>query len=168
VTDDTTPRIEPAESDDGETMADLWVALAENQRAYGSHLDPEANRERIHEVMLQHVVADTALVARDGDRIVGFVTFDRESESFEQDATRGLIHNVFVREGDRGEGIGTDLLSAAEDRLAAMGVDVIALQAMATNERARAFYRRHGYTPHRIELEKPAESDSLTKDDGQD
>ncbi|WP_336133787.1 GNAT family N-acetyltransferase [Natronomonas amylolytica] len=161
-------RIDPADSDDAETMADLWVALAADQRAYGSHLDPEANRDRMVEVMLQQVVADTAFVARDGDRIVGFVTFGRESETFEQDLVRGQIHNVFVREGRRGEGIGTDLLSAAEERLVAMGVDSIALQAMATNERARAFYHRHGYRPHRIELEKPAESDSLTKGDRQE
>jgi ribosomal protein S18 acetylase RimI-like enzyme len=167
VTDDSSFRIEPADSDDAETMADLWVALAEDQRAYGSHLEPRANWERIHESMLQHVVADTALVARDGDRILGFVTFGPESENFEQDTTRGLIHNVFVREGHRGNGIGSDLLAAAEERLEALGVDAIALQAMATNDRARAFYRRHGYRPHRIELEKSAESDSLTKGDGQ-
>jgi ribosomal protein S18 acetylase RimI-like enzyme len=167
VPDDDTYRIDPARSDDAEAMADLWVDLATDQRAYGSHLDPEANRDRMVEILLQQVVADTAFVARNGDRIVGFVTFGRESETFEQNIVRGQIHNIFVSEDHRGEGIGSDLLSAAEERLAAMGVDAVALQSMATNERARAFYRRHGYTPHRIELEKSAESDSLTKDDRQ-
>jgi ribosomal protein S18 acetylase RimI-like enzyme len=160
-------RIEAADTEDAETMADLWVDLAADQRAYGSHLDPEANRDRMVEVILQHVVADTALLARADDRIVGFVTFGRETDGLEGDTDRGIVHNVFVREDHRGRGIGSDLLAAAEERLRAMGVDAIALQAMANNERARDFYRRHGYRPHRIELEKPAESDSLTTDDGE-
>ncbi|MFQ3319762.1 MAG: ribosomal protein S18 acetylase RimI-like enzyme [Natronomonas sp.] len=158
--------IEAAESDDASAFADLWVDLAADQRQHGSHLRPSANRGRIREAMLQHVVTDTVLLAeRDGD-IVGFVTFGRESESFEQDVTRGLVHNIYVTAGHRGEGIGSALLAAAEETLAERGVDSVALQAMAANDEAREFYRRHGYDPHRIELEKAVESDSLTTDDG--
>ena len=155
-----------AEGADAGAVADLWVELAADQRRHGSHLLAEANRTRVREAMLKHVVTDTALVARrDGD-VVGFVTFGQEAESFQQDVTRGIVHNIYVRTGHRGEGVGGALLSTAEEVLLERGVDTLALQAMAPNDAARAFYRRHGYEPHRVEFEKPAESDTLTTDDG--
>jgi ribosomal protein S18 acetylase RimI-like enzyme len=157
--------VRPIDSGDAELLADLWVELAADQRQHGSHLLAESNRRRIREAMLQHVVTDTALVARREGDVVGFVSFGRESESFEQDLIRGTVHNIYVRSGHRGEGIGSALLSRAEAALAERGVDAVCLQAMATNSEAREFYRRHGYDPHRIELEKPIESDSLTTDD---
>jgi ribosomal protein S18 acetylase RimI-like enzyme len=133
-------------------------------------------------MMAQHIVTDTVFVARlhtpsgndaeagpsprTGDEtLVGFVTFGREPERFRQDCTRGLVHNIYVREGNRQRGIGTLLLSVAETALDNRGVDAIGLQAMAANGQARRFYREHGYAPHRIEFEKSTESDSLTTDD---
>ena len=157
--------VEFANTLDADDIADLWVELAEDQRQHGSNLLPEANRTRVHETMLKHVVTNTALVARRDDDVVGFVTFGQESESFRQDVTRGIVHNIYVQAGDRGEGIGSALLSTAEETLVDRGVDTLSLQAMAANDAARAFYRRHGYEPHRVEFEKSAESDSLTTDD---
>ena len=155
-----------ADSADAAALADLWVGLATDQRRHGSHLLPEENRTRVRETMLRHAVTDTALVARRDGEVVGFVTFGQETESFEQDVTRGVVHNIYVRAGDRGEGIGSELLATAEEVLVSRGVDTLSLQAMAPNDAARTFYRRHGYEPHRVELEKPAESDTLTTDDG--
>ena len=163
--------IDAADTDDADLMADRWVDLAADQRAYGSHLRPADNRDRIHETMLQHVVTDTALVARedapdDGAPLVGFVTFGRESEAYNQDAARGIVHNLYVRPSDRRQGVGSALLAAAETRLEARGVNAVALESMADNGAARSFYCRRGYAPHRVELEKPLESDTLTTDDG--
>jgi len=167
--------IEAADTDDADVMADQWVALSNDQQTYGSHLRAAANRDRIHETMLQHVVTDTALVARrsaddadaggDQPAVVGFVTFGRETGSYSQDVARGIVHNLYVASEHRRVGVGSALLTAAEARLAARGVDVVALEAMATNDAARAFYRHHGYDPHRVELERTLESDTLTTDD---
>ena len=157
--------IDGAESDDADRLADIWVDLATNQRTHGSNLLPEENRNRVREAMLQHVVTDTVLVARRDDAIVGFVTFGRETEHYEQDVHRGVVHNIYVTDGNRGAGIGSELLARAETELEGMGVDAVALQAMADNEAARRFYRRHGYEPHRVEFQKPTESDTLTTGD---
>ena len=157
--------VESANSLDADGIADLWVELAEDQRQHGSSLLPEANRTRVHETMLKHVVTNTALVARLEDDVIGFVTFGQESERFRQDVTRGIVHNIYVQKDHRGKGIGTVLLSTAEETLVDRGVDTLSLQAMAANDAAREFYRRHGYEPHRVEFEKSAESDSLTTDD---
>ena len=178
-------RIEPGEVGDADALSGLWVELADDQRHHGSHLRAAPNRDHIHEAMLQHAVTDTVLIAwekgadgttdsdgngvadddRDDGSPVGFVTFGRESEEYAQDVARGIVHNIYVRADDRGAGVGTALLSAAERTLTDRGADAVTLQAMAPNEAAHRFYRRNGYDAHRVEFEKPLESDTLTTDD---
>jgi ribosomal protein S18 acetylase RimI-like enzyme len=74
------------------------------------------------------------------------------------------VQNIYVTPNHRGEGIGSELLAEAETRLAEAGADAVSLEVMADNEGARRFYRRHSYGPHRVELEKSVESDTLTKE----
>lgn len=147
--------IETPDTESAYRLADLWVELARDQRSSRSHLLAEPNRERVREAMVRHIIAGTVRVAKRNDGIVGFVTFGGESESYEQDVQRGFIYNLYVREVDRNRGIGSALLESAEAALGERGFDIIALQVMAPNEDARRFYRRHGYEPQRIELEKP-------------
>ena len=158
--------VERAVSDEIDALVDLWVDLATDQQQHGSHLRADANRPPIRETMLQHVVSGTVIVARRGDEAVGFVTFGPESGRYQQTARRGMIHNIYVRPADRGVGIGSALLERAEAMLDSMGVDLIGLESMAENDAARSFYRRHGYCPHRIELEKPINDDPVGSDDG--
>jgi ribosomal protein S18 acetylase RimI-like enzyme len=146
------------------TIADLWVDLAESQQSYDSHLCADSNRQSIRESIAGHVVADGLLVARD-DSVAGFVMFELETGRFEQDVTRGTIVNLYVRPDYRGEGVGSALLDAAEAALASAGADVVALDVMASNRDAIRFYERHGYLSHRIEMEKPVESDRHSKED---
>jgi ribosomal protein S18 acetylase RimI-like enzyme len=156
--------VEPADAADADALADLWIELAADQRRHGSHLLAADNGPRILETMRHHIATGTAIVARrDGDP-VGFVTFEVETGRYRQDAVRGMIHNIYVREPDRGEGIGSGLLDAAENALLEAGADTVALQVMADNDAARAFYDRHGYAAHRIELEKPINDDAVTSD----
>ena len=147
--------------DDVDTVVDLWVRLAESQRAHGSHLFGDRNRTAVRETVVQRVVAENVRIAREGRQIVGFVMVTIDSGRYEQDETRGIIENIFVEPGYRNQGIGSELLDAAEELLRQAGADVLALEAMADNDSARQFYRAHGYAPHRIELEKPTENDTL-------
>lgn len=136
-----------------DVLVSLWMELAEGQREFGSHLLQDANQLPIRETLCQHIATGRVYVARD-DIIAGFVTFTVEVAEFEQDVTRGLVENLYVKPEYREEGVGSELLRAAEADLRDRGVDGIALEAMADNERAREFYRSHGYRPHRVELEK--------------
>lgn len=60
-----TPRvaIRPATVDDVDVLVDAWVALAAEQRAYGSHLQAGANRTALHESLSRRAVLGEALVA---------------------------------------------------------------------------------------------------------
>jgi ribosomal protein S18 acetylase RimI-like enzyme len=165
-------RLEPAVMGDIDRLVELWVALARDQRAYDSHLDPDTNRAAVRESLARHVVVDGVTVARHADDIVGFVMFGLEQGEYEQSVTRGVVHNLFVRHAWRDDGVGSRLLDRAESELVAAGADVVSLEAMAANRRARRFYERHGYRVHRVELEKPIEAtkparnDTHSKEDG--
>lgn len=152
-------------------IADLWVELADDQRRHGSHLLAGANRKPARNAITRHVVTGGMLVAaeygrkaregrieRRGRTLVGFVMFDLETGAYDQDVTRGVIHNVYVRPSHRDEGVGAALLEAAEEALADRGAEVVSLEAMADNEAAIRFYRRHGYDIHRVTLEKRTET----------
>lgn len=153
-------RIDAPETDAADELADAWVDLASSQRAHGAHLLADENREQIRESILQHIVTDGVRVGRDADdALLGFVMFAPESSQYRQDVRRGVVQNIYVHPDHRSEGVGAALLAAAETALAAKGVDVVSLDVMADNRRARAFYERQGYDPHRVTVEKAVEND---------
>lgn len=161
---DTT--VETATMDDVDRVTEQWVALASEQHDHGSHLRAEPNRDVIRSSMAHHVVTGTLLVARRDDCCVGFVSFEVEDGGLSIGVTRGRIQNLFVEPEHRGNGIGSRLLDRAESALNAEGVDAIAVEAMAANERARQLYRRRGYETHRVTFERPAKSDTHSREDG--
>jgi len=152
--------ITTASLDDADTLADLWVALARGQRAFGSYLCAEENRAAIRETMVQRIVGDDLYVAELDGAIVGFVTFTIEQGRYAQTVTTGVVENLYVEPEARRRGIGSALLATAEAHLEDSGATVITMEAMADNDAARAFYNRHGYTPHRVELQKSTETDT--------
>ncbi|MFB6218966.1 MAG: N-acetyltransferase family protein [Halobacteriaceae archaeon] len=159
-------RVGPATVEDLDALVELWVALVADQRDHGAHLLAEENRSTARDFLGQHVAGDRVLVARDGDALVGFATFHVESGAYEQDTTRGVVDNVYVAPPYRDAGVGSALLDAAEAELAARGADTLSLSVLAGNDGARRLYERRGYRPHRVTLERPAESDTHTRDDG--
>lgn len=168
--------IEPVDAVAVDAVVELWVDLAAGQRAHGSHILPAPNREAVRESLARHAVAGGLRAARCDGEVVGFVSFALERGAYDGDEARGIVHNVYVAPDHRDRGIGGDLLAAAESALADAGASVVALEAMAANDGARRFYRRHGYAPHRVELEKrvaddrtapasPGENDTHSKED---
>jgi ribosomal protein S18 acetylase RimI-like enzyme len=158
-------RIDGGTLSDLDALAEMWTDLVGSQREYGAHLFAGENRETARDFLGQAVAADNVLVARDGDRAVGFVQFREERGVYDQDSARGFVDNVYVRPGDRNDGVGGQLLAAAERHLAERGMDAVALSVLAGNRAARRFYERRGYRTHRVEMERslPGESDTHTK-----
>ncbi|AGB37326.1 GNAT family N-acetyltransferase [Natronococcus occultus] len=165
-----TPVVEPATQADLPAITELWVRLARGQRTHGSSVRAEENRETMRELLAGHLHTDGLLVARDGNSIVGFVSFSLERGTLALDATRGLISNVYVEPAYRGHGVGTALLKAAEDVLADRGAAVAVLEVLSDNEDARRFYRQREYDTYRVSMRRSladrSESDTHSKEDG--
>ncbi|ELY38535.1 GNAT family N-acetyltransferase [Natronorubrum tibetense] len=162
---DSQPTIERAAQDDVESVADLWVRLARDQRGYDSAVLADPNREMIRDTLAAHQVNDGLLVARVGGAIVGFASFTLERGSLALDTTRGLLSNIYVDAGYQNLGIGTALLEAAEAELAEQGAETVILEVMAANDDARRFYDRHGYDTYRVAMERELDDDDRSEND---
>ncbi|WP_245885506.1 GNAT family N-acetyltransferase [Kineococcus rhizosphaerae] len=91
-------------------------------------------------------IADGAqvLVADDGERVHGFVTFGTTRDA-DLPACTGEVQALYVRPGTWGRGVGGSLLDCALTRLAEAGCEHHALWTLKTNLRARRFYERRGW-----------------------
>jgi GNAT superfamily N-acetyltransferase len=85
------------------------------------------------------------IVAEDDDRIVGFAS---ASASRDDDATAatGEVLTVYVVEEAVGTGAGRALLAGAQGLLRARGHTRATLWVLESNDRARRFYERNGWT----------------------
>lgn len=155
-----TVHVESATMDDVEAISAQWTDLVDGQRRYGTHLLAAENETAARSIIEQYVHGDGLVVARSDTRgVVGFVMFHVEDGLYEQDATRGIVDNVYVVPSRRGDRIGSRLLDYAERALEDRGVDITALSVMAANDEVADWYRRRGYEAHRLTLERPVESD---------
>jgi len=151
------------ETSDVDRLTEYWVALATDQRQYGSRLLATENRTAVAETISRHIVSDELLVAREDDAVFGFVMYTIEDGRYVQDQQTGVIVNLYVRPDSRNRGVGSELLAAAEAELVDAGADTVTLEVLAANDAARRFYRRHDYQPHRVELAKSMENDTHSK-----
>lgn len=83
------------------------------------------------------------LVAERKGRIVGWTSFGSGRE--EEGASDGEIYGIYAEPAEWSTGVGRALLAAAEHRITAAGYTQAYLWVLDGNERADAFYARHGW-----------------------
>lgn len=91
--------------------------------------------------------ADECLVnvaADDAGRIVGLALVTMQSELLSREPSAHL-EAIAVADGQEGQGVGSQLLASVESSAKDRGAKSMSLTVFATNERARAFYARHGF-----------------------
>lgn len=92
--------------------------------------DPHPVEEQVAFLLDELVPAHTVAVAKHGERIAGFCAYDAES-----------VAALYVRVQDIGQGIGSRLLRLAQEQSSGR----LWLYTFACNQRARRFYRHHGF-----------------------
>ncbi len=76
-----------------------------------------------------------------GEKLVGAVLGTH-------DGRKGWINRLAVRPEHRGRGIGSGLVAAVEERLRAMGIEIVTCLIEDWNEESMAFFERIGYVRH--------------------
>jgi predicted N-acetyltransferase YhbS len=131
--------IESASLEDAPTMLDIQRrAFAEEGRRVGSLEDGQQIPPLAEslESIIEHIQTQTALVARDDERIVGAV---RGIVTDQACVIRALVVDI----GYQGRGVGSSLLQALERKLAQVSrFDLTTNMLMENNV---TFYERHGY-----------------------
>lgn len=147
--------IRPAISEDADGIARTFLESAE----YHAHLDPERYSAPAIETISaryrdgrQHA-PDAAgesitLIAELSDQIVGFVDarLERSPDPMHREMIYCHVVEIAVSSRQRNQGIGGQLLRAAEDWGRRQGAEFASLEYHAANTRASMFYqRRMGY-----------------------
>ncbi|MFG1659795.1 GNAT family N-acetyltransferase [Micromonospora chersina] len=146
--------VRPASVADVPSLVELRLANAEAHLA----LDPGIYRVPQREAVVRHFTAvladaagrDAVLVAEaDDGRVVGMIEVLRQSDPPEHQILRpepsAQVHTV-VLPGERGLGVGSALLAAAQRWAADRGITYLSAGIHHRNVDAMRFYRRHGHT----------------------
>ncbi len=94
------------------------------------------------------------MIAEDNGHLLGYamVRLAEGSEGYTTLASVGDVETLSVLPGARGGGVGTALMDAVYDELAATGVREVRLDVVAGNDDAIRFYKRRGMQPFSVAL----------------
>jgi GNAT superfamily N-acetyltransferase len=94
-------------------------------------------------------------VAVDAGQVCGYLVGRMRPDSDMRTVRVAELEEMYVRPESRSAGIGGKLVDAFLEWALAHGADRAAVTAFATNDRALAFYRRRGFAPRSVSLERP-------------
>lgn len=144
-------------------IVDLVDSYAREPQGGGKSL-PEPVKRRMVDV-IRSLPTSFVMLAWEGDVAVGGAICFQGFSTFAA-APLVNVHDLSVREGYRGRGIGTGLLEAVERHAARLGCCKVTLEVREANPQAEALYRRLGYgDPSGFAtrfLDKPLRKNSVT------
>jgi len=141
-------------------LRDLWLALHRYHGEIGSHPlvgDETASwesRHALYDAWLRFHEGFILLAERDSQP-VGYAAVhlnDGPDDTYPVAARWAEIYSLSVIPTARGQGIGTRLLDAVDETLAAMDIIDVAVSAMVENEEALRLYRTRGFVPREVFL----------------
>jgi ribosomal protein S18 acetylase RimI-like enzyme len=144
--------IRDATSDDAATVIELWREFEAEVPEPAWRDDEAETRQRKLE---RTIGTDIVLLAEQDARPIGLAVADTKGERV------GFLHILYVRPSARQLGVAAALVRATADRLRAQGRDMLELEVLASNERARSVYDRWGFEP--AELTLAANIDTLVE-----
>lgn len=99
------------------------------------------------------LVADAAGPREDGPRLVGFLvaTVEREIPIYKVEEF-GFVHDVWVDERYRNEGVARQMVTLAVERFREVGVPQVRLDVLAGNDAARGLFQACGFRPSVTEM----------------
>jgi ribosomal protein S18 acetylase RimI-like enzyme len=139
-----------------EAVEPLWMSLFDHHRDSGSAGLPVVDRSVswprrrvLYESVLAKPDAFLLLATRDG-RPIGYVVahvHEGADDTWPTGERIGEIESLALLPAERGGGLGSLLMDAAEERLADVGARDVLLHVMVGNDDARRFYERRGMSP---------------------
>lgn len=151
-------KIRTAEIEDIELLATkLWMELAEMMEPYSEANKLKENPKELavngFENVLESEDYETFIIEKEGDEI-GFMNVKiKEKTTFKKDKCLDLV-DLFIKEGFRGEGYGTELVEKTEQYADKNGCDYITVSTEWDNSKAREFYEKKGFIEKQVKYIK--------------
>jgi ribosomal protein S18 acetylase RimI-like enzyme len=150
--------IRPARPEDAPALGRMGAALVRMHHAYDPRrfMAPEEDLESGYRWWLSRELkreGAVVLVAERDSAVVGYVYATVEGRDWNAllDA-HGELHDIWVDESVRGEGVGGLLAEELVRQLGARGVPRVILMTASRNEAARRLFERLGWRPTMVEM----------------
>ncbi|MFW6304444.1 MAG: GNAT family N-acetyltransferase [Candidatus Saliniplasma sp.] len=132
-----------------EELADMWYELARMHEEIMEGYELASDPKRMWINFIKEGVEKEGMVtfvAEKEDELVGFVNVVlRQRPPFFSKRDVGLILDLFVKEGERGKGIGSTLVEAAERWIKNKGFKLAIMTVSPVNKNALEFWNNKGY-----------------------
>jgi|AraplaMF_Col_mMF_1032025.scaffolds.fasta_scaffold00132_8 ribosomal protein S18 acetylase RimI-like enzyme len=148
--------LEPMQAEDIDRLAPLWLGLHAHHRRVAPQLAPfvddelswASRRRQYSDVMSGNWFG---YIACDGEEDVGYLLCAERpmqwNATFAVPATLWELVTIFVKGDRRGQGVGSRLLAAMEDRIRISDVQTRLIGVIPDNRAAVALYKSRGYRP---------------------
>lgn len=148
-------KINKPDKKDIPALINLW----QKQYQFHNDIDPvyyvpnSSNQDRVFEKYIKNAILNDSpsiLVARDNNKIIGFITFDMEENNYIDTNIKkfGEIIEIFVEKEYRKKSVGTKLIQEAENFFNNKGIKYIKISSSSFNDKASEFYNKIGYINH--------------------
>jgi ribosomal protein S18 acetylase RimI-like enzyme len=141
-------------------LRDLWLSLHRHHGEIGTHplVTDEALSWQLRRALYESWLRDEeafVLVAGDVDAPLGYAVVrihDGPDDTYPVGERWAEIYSLSVAPEARGQGIGTQLLDAIDERLTTLGIRDATVSAMIENDAALRLYQRRGFIPREVDL----------------
>lgn len=138
--------IRRAKESDVRSIAEVHVASS--RATYGNLCDESFTVEAREIAWREWMPTEKTFtfVAENESGIVGFANFGPTRDSYQGFNNIGELYSVYVLPGNIGSGTGYELTTGALEQLRANGFQAVTLWVLESNQRARDFYERVGFS----------------------
>jgi len=144
--------VRPASQTEVEIVVQLWKSFMNDPSAIDMPLPTHEENEKKQTQFLQELIRQDSrqvLVGEKDGVLIGYVAYEIEQKApLEMQQKRSFIHDLYVKPGHRGRGVGRSLLQACLDVVRNAGPHQVRIAVWVRNDRAIRLYRAMGFTDH--------------------
>lgn len=134
-------------------VEEFWRPLAMRMERYSdlNELDSSASSES-YKPMRERIESEefrVLILEKDGPK--AYMMLEEEISITRKKSRCLKIVDLYVKEGSRGEGLGTAMVKKAREHAEAKDFDYLKVASEWGNEQAREFYRKKGFEPKKAE-----------------
>ena len=141
-------KIRRAEENDIETLSKLWYKLANGMEQYSKLNELKDNAKKESRDGFSKLLKDedtTIFLLEIEDEVVGYMILQEGEHPSRTHEKYISIVDLFVNDGYRSQGYGTEMMEKAEEYAEKQGCDHLKVSAEVENTEARNFYEKNGY-----------------------